>query len=148
VKIFVTVGTGKFDELVRELDKVRDHQIVFQIGQGKYLPINHKFFRFGNSLHSYYQNTELVISHAGIGTIFEVLKHKKKLIVVPNLCRKDNHQMEIVKKLSGKRYFIVCTQIKHIPRQIFNAPAINLKQYKKETNTINLEITNFLTKKQ
>ncbi len=97
--IFITVGTGRFEELVKEADrlvgsgKIKEKTIV-QIGKGQYIPKNCEWFRFKPNLHDYYKKANLIISHGGTGTISEILKLKKKLIAVPNRKRTDTHQSE------------------------------------------------------
>lgn len=61
------------------------------------------------------KDARLVISHAGVGVIMEVLKHKKPLIVIPRLKKfnehHNDHQLEIANSFSNKNYLICSDSI-------------------------------------
>lgn len=128
---FVTVGTTKFDALIQAVDtlEVADalvaqgyQKLVIQKGAGKYqvqtlVPLgsqHHQLsnglqvqvFEFAPSLAAYMQAADLIISHAGSGSIFEALKLNKPLIAVPNATLMDNHQAELADHLARLRYII------------------------------------------
>ncbi len=65
---------------------------------GEYEP-QLKHFRFARTLKEYIEKADLVIIHAGAGTIIEALRCRKRLIVVVNSRLMDNHQLEIAEKL-------------------------------------------------
>ena len=53
--IFVTVGTAHYDPLIEELDRLVERgeitePVIAQIGRGKYIPRNMRYFRFIKSL--------------------------------------------------------------------------------------------------
>jgi beta-1,4-N-acetylglucosaminyltransferase len=117
MSVFVTVGTTLFDDLIKEVDqdKVKDFlrgkgftQIVCQIGQGKYVP-SLPNFRTIPSVQQFIDDSDLVISHAGAGTILDVLRSSKKLIVVVNPLLMNNHQLEIAEALNKNRHLIMCS---------------------------------------
>lgn len=56
-------------------------------------------FGFSNDINSYIDRADLVISHAGTGSIVDSLALYKPLIVVVNDNLMDNHQQEIADKL-------------------------------------------------
>lgn len=51
---------------------------------------------------------DLVISHAGTGSILDSLRMKKPLIVCVNDALMDNHQQQIADKFEAKRYVWSC----------------------------------------
>ncbi|GJJ12150.1 hypothetical protein Clacol_006391 [Clathrus columnatus] len=55
------------------------------------------------------QKANLVISHAGSGTILDVLRLHKPLIVVPNPTLLHNHQLELADALQKRGYLIATT---------------------------------------
>ena len=74
--IFVTVGNDfrSFDRLLKEMDEMVPlipDEILIQTGYSRYDPKNAKHFDFisMNQALEYIRNSELVVSHAGIGTI-------------------------------------------------------------------------------
>lgn len=147
MNIFVTVGTGKFDQLIREIDKIAiitKHKITAQIGRGEYLPKNIHYFRFKNLLSEEFKNADLIIAHAGAGTTYEVLKMHKKLISVANLNRTDQHQLDIVKKLSQEKYLLWCKNINFLNEQINKIKNIRFKKYISPKNRIAEVIIKYL----
>jgi beta-1,4-N-acetylglucosaminyltransferase len=112
--IFITVGNGRFDSLVSKVDslvknkKIKDN-ILIQIGQGNYIPEHCNWFRYKQSLERYYKSADLVICHGGSGTVFELLRMKKRFIAVPNLERTDSHQIEFLKAIMKEtNSFVYC----------------------------------------
>ena len=107
-KVFLTVGTTEFEGLVDILAADSSHSlvnaladlygckhIVVQIGRGQCEPyeaakycqsrgVTLEWYRFKDSIRSDITTSDLVISHCGAGTILEVLKLNKPLIVVVN----------------------------------------------------------------
>ena len=147
MNIFVTVGTGKFDQLIKEMDKIalnKKYQIIAQIGKSNYLPKNISYFRFKSSLVEEYKKADLVIAHAGAGTTYEVLSMQKKLISVANLNRTDQHQLDIVKKMSQEKYLLWCKSITFLSEQIKDVKNIKFKKYLSPKNKIAEVIINYL----
>lgn len=66
-------------------------------------------FAFTNDMNSVVSSSDLVISHAGTGSILDVLRQDKKLVVVINENLMDNHQSEIAKVLEDGGHLIKTT---------------------------------------
>src|SRR4051812_4828817 len=95
VMIFVTVGTGWFDGLVRGMDELAPtltDEVVCQIGLGEYSPKNCQYFRFAESLDDYMRSARLVVGHGGLGTIMGAARLGKPFVGVSNPNRLDLHQ--------------------------------------------------------
>ena len=76
MNIFVTVGTFKFDSLIKKVDSLAEYtgfNIVCQIGEGLYLPKHCKYFRFKNSISEFVEKADIIITHAGAGTVYSLL---------------------------------------------------------------------------
>jgi UDP-N-acetylglucosamine transferase subunit ALG13 len=103
---FVTVGNGKFDPLIKEIDRLKGEgkikeNVVVQLGHGSYIPKHCNWFKFESPLTKYYKKADLIISHGGPGIVFEVLRMKKKLIALPNRDRTDPmHQVEYLRAIA------------------------------------------------
>jgi UDP-N-acetylglucosamine transferase subunit ALG13 len=148
MNIFVTVGTGKFDELVQAIDAIAPKiktNITMQIGKGEYLPKNAKFFRFSPSLDKYYKKADLIISHGGAGTIYELLGKGRKVIAVANLDRTDTHQYEILKALSEQGHLIWCRNLEGLESSIKSIKKSKLKRYNAPKCTIAEKINQFVS---
>jgi UDP-N-acetylglucosamine transferase subunit ALG13 len=83
-------------------------EIVTQRGYSRYLPKNTKYFDFVSMEEAieYIQKSELVVSHAGIGTIILCKEQGVPVLILPR--RKgygehmNDHQMEIAKVLEER----------------------------------------------
>jgi beta-1,4-N-acetylglucosaminyltransferase len=146
-QIFVTVGTGKFDELVKNIDdlgKNKEYVFTIQFGNGEYEPKNCKSFKYEMNLDRYYKKAGLIISHGGAGTIYELLGKNKKIIGVANLKRTDSHQEEILKALSEEGYLIWCKDVKNIKESIAIAKKFKFKRYNIPKCNISEKIVEFI----
>ncbi|KAI8909820.1 glycosyl transferase, partial [Gorgonomyces haynaldii] len=112
MKVFVTVGTTSFSDLVNymllestqsTLKRLGYTQLTIQAGKSDIN--NHlellgvSIFDYTMDLDRYILESDLVISHAGAGTIFQVLYHRKRLVAVVNESLMDNHQQELVQEM-------------------------------------------------
>ena len=110
--IFVTVGTEKFafNRLVCAIDNfARDGKIkdVFvQTGCATYKPksVLYKNFLDFNEMQSKIKSADIVISHAGVGSVLLALSNGKIPIIFPRFHKYqehlDDHQIEFAKKMS------------------------------------------------
>ncbi|KAJ7046649.1 glycosyl transferase [Mycena alexandri] len=121
---FVTVGTFEFDLLVQTvlsdgvLLALRNHGytcLVVQCGNSAFEfahavaggqtvtldrhDVRVELWKSKGALDAEYRRADLVIGHAGAGTILEVLRLRKPLIVVPNPTLLHNHQLELARAL-------------------------------------------------
>lgn len=117
--IFVTVGTQAtgFVRCLREVESLIDkfnikEEIIAQIGYTKFVTSKYRTIRFlGEEEYSgLIRSADVIITHAGSGAIFKSIKAGKKIIAMARLHdyneMVDNHQAELVKKLSEEGYII------------------------------------------
>lgn len=64
------------------------------------------FFPFSNNLLHYIEASDIIISHGGTGTIIDILKFSKPLLVVYNEELMGNHQKEIAEEFTNLNYCI------------------------------------------
>ncbi|XP_014210134.1 UDP-N-acetylglucosamine transferase subunit ALG13 homolog [Copidosoma floridanum] len=162
-KIFVTVGTTKFDDLIKtittdevlqELSKKGYSEMIMQIGRSHVEPDCTKrcgfhrieVFNLKPSLQEDMQTADLIISHAGAGSCLEALELSKPLIVVTNDRLMDNHQLELAEQLY-KDGHLLYTNCKGLTQLIRSMNLSELKPFtgdksKTIANTIN-EIMGF-----
>jgi len=108
--VLVTVGTTPFENLIEYVDRAIDPNscnVICQVGTGKYIPENHKYFSFSDYVEKWYSWADVVVCHAGAGTVFRLLQMKKPLIVVPNLTRTDSHQADLAQYLETNNLAVV-----------------------------------------
>ncbi|QDA30614.1 beta-1,4-galactosyltransferase [Thermococcus indicus] len=112
--IFVTVGNSNigFERLIKAMDALAPklpYEVIMQIGSSSYIPQNCEWFRYASyeAMMEYFKKADVIITHAGAGTILDILLLGKTPIVAPRL-RKfkehiDDHQLEIYKSLGTAR---------------------------------------------
>jgi UDP-N-acetylglucosamine transferase subunit ALG13 len=145
--IFVTVGTSSGDPLIKEIDYYAsgtNDNIIAQIGNGTYIPKNMHFFRFADSLSSYYEKADLIIGQGGAGTIFEVLTANKPFIGVSNHSVRDNHQEELLNKLCSEGFILWCKDYSDLPNTIRKASTFAFRKYFPPDFYIDTVLLNFL----
>jgi beta-1,4-N-acetylglucosaminyltransferase len=148
--IFVTVGTGKFESLVKEVDRIAPQlkeKITIQIGSGEYKPKNCKWFKFAPNLQKYYKQANLIIAHGGPGTVFEILDTGKKFIACANRDRTDpQHQVEFLEAISKESASLLyCENIQNLLSYIIKARKFKFKKYVKPRCWIGKEVENFIS---
>jgi exopolysaccharide biosynthesis glucuronosyltransferase PssE len=109
VKIFVTVGTQlPFDRLIKQIDWWAGQnpcEVFAQIGRTTYQPRHVEYRDFIETMEAgeRIRSADLVITHAGMGTILTRLEAGKPIIVVPRLAdrgeHRNNHQLATVRRL-------------------------------------------------
>lgn len=103
--ILVTVGTQFFDELVAEVDRLAAAgafaaPVFAQIGLNRTLPRHIEYVAFDRNLLERMRTADLVISHAGTGTIIELIELGVPFIAVVNGGKAGDHQREFLRALS------------------------------------------------
>ena len=134
--IFLTIGTQEpFTRLVRAVDAwaaTHDTEIVGQItdpGMSEYTPQN--FEAFGRTNPTRYtellQRSDLIVSHAGMGSILTALSNAKPILVMPRSAalgeHRNEHQRATVNELSGRPGIFVAPDEHAIPDMIETALA-------------------------
>lgn len=149
--IFITVGSvAKFDELIKTVDQLIESDVIkddvtAQIGTGRYMPKNMKWFRLSESLDKHYRQADIIISHEGAGTIFELVKMGKKVIVLTNPETVDNPDIAI--KMSLKKHILFCKNINNLKKFLKIVKTFKPRKYKTPECTIHEKIIDFLKEK-
>lgn len=127
--IFVTVGTDdrSFDRLLIAIDEISDeftHDFIVQIGYSDYEPRTVEWFRFTNRerIAELFRDADVVVCHAGAGTILEVLSRGKPAVIVPRLSKYgehlDDHQLELAHVLGNRPGVFVVEDIEGLEAAI------------------------------
>ncbi|KAI8970341.1 N-acetylglucosaminyldiphosphodolichol N-acetylglucosaminyltransferase Alg13 [Mycotypha africana] len=126
--LFVTVGSTGFDELIRETTSPAFLDLAYEIGlkaivyqygssreafndniacyEGKLIDI--VGYDYKPSITEDMEKSDIVISHAGAGTILQALRLKHtKLIMVVNASLMNNHQLELAEAIESQRYAVL-----------------------------------------
>jgi UDP-N-acetylglucosamine transferase subunit ALG13 len=97
--IFVVVGTQEpFNRLIRHIDEWSSlsgySDIEAQISRASYIPGNFQWHEFlaPELFDEKFKQADLIISHAGMGTIISALQFSKPIIVMPRLAKYKEHR--------------------------------------------------------
>ena len=114
--IFVTLGTQDkpFKRLLDYLENsdIND-EIIVQNGFTEYESNKLKLFKYldKDDFDNYLKKADLIICHAGVGTIVNCLKNDKKVLAVPRLSKygehQNDHQLQIANAYFQKGYILV-----------------------------------------
>ena len=114
--IFVTLGTQDkpFKRLLDYLENsdIND-EIIVQNGFTEYESNKLKLFKYldKDDFDNYLKKADLIICHAGVGTIVNCLKNDKKVLAVPRLFKygehQNDHQLQIANAYFQKGYILV-----------------------------------------
>ncbi|XP_076458829.1 UDP-N-acetylglucosamine transferase subunit ALG13-like [Babylonia areolata] len=125
--VFVTVGTTEFDQLIKSvtsadvckvLCELGYTKVLLQTGRGQFQPqsaqLSHdspavQSYTFKDSIADDIAAADLVICHAGAGSVLETLTAGKATLVVINDELMDNHQEELAKQLQQLHHLFYCT---------------------------------------
>lgn len=147
MNILVTVGTGAFDALVAAADRL-EGAVVCQIGRSKTVPQRHHWFTLVPDLAPWHDWADIIVTHAGGGTLFEALERGKSVIVVPNSERTDNHQRELAELFERRSNVLLCTNLDELPAQVERLAHMPCRQYVAEPCLIPDAINTFLNRKR
>lgn len=133
MKVLVTLGTTRFDELLSAIDKLDiDKQVELTVqGLGIADYAFSSKFEFSSDIQTWYEWADVIVTHAGAGSIYNLLEQGKKIIVVPNTFRKDKHQLDIAKYVEENDYGLVCYDLFSIGSCIEEASKRLIKPYTK-----------------
>jgi UDP-N-acetylglucosamine transferase subunit ALG13 len=110
--IFTTVGTQlSFDRLLRIVDewaKENNHKVFCQTAnfEIKLKHVEHKTFVTPSEFDNLMKECQIIVAHAGIGSILSAMKYKKPIIIFPRKAslgeHRNEHQLATAKQFSKK----------------------------------------------
>lgn len=113
--IFVVVGTQEpFDRMVKAVDewagKTGYKDIFGQISKAEYTPANFEYREFidPEEFNEKFRKADVILSHAGMGTIIQALQFSKPIIVMPRLSQfneqRNDHQVATARSFGRLGY--------------------------------------------
>jgi UDP-N-acetyl-D-mannosaminouronate:lipid I N-acetyl-D-mannosaminouronosyltransferase len=132
MNIFVTVGHTYYNALfqaVNEQLSSATYHVVNQISDGDYLPDKHEYFTFTDNIEAYIDQADLVITHAGAGSVFHLLEIGKPIVVVPNFERIDAHQKDLANFVERNNYASVCNNLNQLAQCVIEASSKTFSSY-------------------
>lgn len=127
--IFVTVGTQlAFDRLVRAVDEWAEAnptiEIFAQIGPGIRRPraMSHADFVPPEMADELIRQAELVVAHAGMGSILTALRFQRPILIMPRKAvlgeHRNDHQFATARWLDGRPGISVAWRESEIPEKL------------------------------
>ncbi|WP_455537658.1 glycosyltransferase [Terrisporobacter sp.] len=127
--IFITVGTHEqgIDRLLKEIDRLIEEKIIkdkvfAQIGYSVYKPKNFQYEKMigYDEMEEMVSKSNIVITHGGPGSIFQVIQQNKVPIVFPRNPKYkehvDNHQILFTKKMEEQGKIIGIYETKDLEK--------------------------------
>ncbi|MFB1051568.1 PssE/Cps14G family polysaccharide biosynthesis glycosyltransferase [Paraliobacillus sp. JSM ZJ581] len=131
--ILVVLGTHElpFTRLLKEIDdlitkdRIKD-QVIAQIGHTKYQSNQIEMYQFltYEQMDQLYEQADLIITHAGTGSVITGLKKGKVIIAVPRLKKyrehNDDHQLQLIDAFENQGHLLACrdtNQLSHVLEQ-------------------------------
>ncbi|MGI2000010.1 PssE/Cps14G family polysaccharide biosynthesis glycosyltransferase [Shewanella frigidimarina] len=146
MNIFVTVGHTRFDSLFKKIDQINHDEwhFISQTYDGNYTPKNGEHITYTNDIFSYYNNADVVITHAGAGTVYNLLEIGKTIIVVANTDRIDTHQEDLIRYVEDGEFAQVCRNLADLESLISNTMTFKAATYHSEPFSCAAEISRTL----
>lgn len=130
--IFVTVGSVlPFDRMIQTMDdwagRHPEEEVFAQIGNGQYEPRNMSFLRMIKSgdFNGYIARADLVVAHAGTGSVFGAFEYGKPVVLVPRYAAQrehtTDHQVHTANWLRDWPGVTICTKHDNIDEKIVEA---------------------------
>lgn len=140
--IFVTYGTQPHNfkhmgEVVNQINP--DIHVVAQIGEStnNIVRPNTQVYDYITDYQQYVVDSEMIITHGGVGSIMGGLQAGKKVIVIPRLAdfgeHIDNHQLEITTKLAKGNHIYYMQRNEDINQVIVTVRATDFAPYQSNT---------------
>ncbi len=155
--IFVTVGTQKFqlNRLLKELDRLKEagaltDELFIQSGCCDYKPafIQTVPFLSPSEFEQKMEECDLLITHSGVGTVINGLKHGKRIIIFTRLQKYrehvDDHQLQIAESFADLGYVLECRSAENLLDCIQRAETYPFKPYQPTESRALSVIQNFL----
>lgn len=104
-----------------------DTEVVCQIGEGTYEPKHMHWVRMVNSREfiRYVSTAELIVAHAGTGSVFSSLEYGKPIVLVPRYAdtkeHTTDHQLHTANWLRGRQGVVIAERTDDIEVRINEA---------------------------
>lgn len=161
LKILVTIGSmkeKKFTRLFNIIDELCEEKIIdgknviAQVGFDNYNSNNFNTFDMIDDYEfkKMIDDSDVIITHAGTGTVISCIKKGKKVIIFPRLVEYnehyDNHQLELCELFKRKNYALIAKNREELIKCINSINEFNPKKFISNNKNINKLIIDFINK--
>lgn len=157
--ILILLGTQdkQFTRLLKAVDDAINNgyikeEVVAQAGFTKYNSDNIKIFDLipKEEYENIIKMADLIITHAGVGSILTGLKHGKKVIAAARLKEykehTNNHQVEILNEFYNAGYILKIDNFADLPKVINDAKTFIPKKYQSNNENFVMMIEEYIDK--
>lgn len=159
LKVFIATGTGKeynFLRLLKMIDELCDEgilngeNVLFQCVDD-YNPRNYKKFTLisDKEFKEIISDSDVIISHAGTGSVTSTLKLHKKMILFPRMSHYgehgDDHQLDLCDLFESKGFVMVAKNKNELRKCIMNVDSFIPKTFESNNKKINEIIFDYLS---
>ena len=155
--IFVSLGTQDkdFSRLLKAIDKeiekgnIKD-KVVVQAGYTKYNSNNMEIIDFipTDEFEKLIEESSLVITHGGVGSILSAIQKNKIVIAAARLKKykehTNDHQKQIIKEFSDAGYILELRDFNKLGKMIEKAKNFKVKKFKSNTENMINSIDNYI----
>jgi len=155
--ILVTLGTQdkSFKRLLEAIDKQIDagkikDKVVVQAGLTKYKSDNMEIFDFipVSKFDDLINSCDILITHAGVGSIITGLKHHKKVIAAARLKKykehTNDHQLQIVDNFTKAGYILPLDNFDELDKVLNRIKKFKPKEYRSNTKNFTKLIKDYI----
>ncbi len=155
--IFIILGSQKFqfNRILKEIDRLCENgtitdQVFAQIGYSDYKPRHFEFKEFldRDEFDDCVDGADIIITHAGTGSVIGAIKKGKKVIAIPRLLKYgehiDNHQVQLVKEMRNSGYICGIVDCSKIADAIEYVNKKNFRKYNSNANYVINSIESFI----
>lgn len=134
---------------LKEKGKIND-DVVAQIGCTKFSSDKIKTLSFVSreEYAKLIDEADLIISHAGVGTITDCIKKGKKVIVVPRLKEykehTNDHQIQITKEFEEKGYVLAAYDTKDLEKTLKRIDKFKPNKYESNNGTFKNKLREYI----
>lgn len=143
MKVLITVGSSSFcfDRLFQIIDLLcekhvlNSDDITAQTGKNQYSIRYYPHFDYipNDEMQKLQQDADLIICHAGTGTVIGALKKGKKVIVFPRLAKyhehESNHQLDLAREFTKEGYVLCAMNEEELERAISQSESFQPKPF-------------------
>lgn len=136
MNILVTVGSTPFPSLIAAADQLAQQHPEFSVRcqtADKQTQLTYaEGFAWTANIKADYEWADIIVCHAGAGSVFSLLEQGNKLVVVPNLDRIDHHQLEMAEFVEKNNYAVVCLKPQELIDAVLKAIDAEVSPYHKD----------------
>lgn len=159
MKVLVTIGSmveKKFTRLFRIIEELCEEnqldgsKVIAQVGFDNYLPKNFKAFDMVGveEFKQLIDDSDIIISHAGTGTVTSCLKKGKKVIIFPRMAQYDehydDHQSELANLFTKNKHVLCATNKGELIKCLEDIKSFVPREFISNNKAINKLVIDFI----